>query len=370
MPQLDNMTDVGVRSLAVPPTGQVEYMDASFKAGVFACRVSHGGSKTFVIKHKNRRITLGSFPTITLSQARVEAKRLFAEFTLGKLKPQSVTYSVATSLFIEDKRKNRAGSTADAYEGLLKRVGLSGQLTEITPQEVHRKLLRIATEGAYNHHLVALRVFFNWCMKRRYITDNPTLGLSTYNRKARSRILTDDELKSIWWACVRGHNILPITFARIVQTLIFTGLRRGECALLRSDNIHDNLLIVPPHITKNSREHVLPLTPFVSGLLGSTDALLFPGRRLGKNFSGWSKSKKALDDLCGVSRWTLHDIRRTFRTKLAQLKVQPHIAEMLLNHVSSRGVLEQTYDRHLYLEEKCETMLLYETHVKALLGLP
>ncbi len=103
---------------------------------------------------------------------------------------------------------------------------------------MRRKLSKFKTEGAYNHHLVALTVFFNWCRKRRYITDNPTLGLSTHRRPTRARILTDNELKLIWNACENGCRpekakkntdqglVLPRSFCKIVQPPTLTASSR------------------------------------------------------------------------------------------------------------------------------------------------
>jgi integrase len=46
---------------------------------------------------------------------------------------------------------------------------------------------------------------------------------------------------------------------------------------------------------------------------------------------GWSKSKATLDALSGVADWTLHDLRRTFATRLAEMGVAPHVIERLFN---------------------------------------
>src|ERR1035437_4578732 len=53
---------------------------------------------------------------------------------------------------------------------------------------------------------------------------------------------------------------------------------------------------------------------------------------------GWSKYKKRLGD--GVPEWRLHDLRRTFGTSLAEMEVEPHIVERLLNH-SMRAIGNQ-----------------------------
>jgi Arm DNA-binding domain len=133
-----NFSDVGLRSIPAPSKGQVSYWDEKLPS--FGFRVSQGGAKTFVLNRKNSLITIGRFPTISLAQARTEAKRLLAEFTLGKVRPQSITYAEAVKLFLEEKAKARRSSTVSAYKGLLNSITLSGQLTQITHQEVQRKL--------------------------------------------------------------------------------------------------------------------------------------------------------------------------------------------------------------------------------------
>ena len=76
----------------------------------------------------------------------------------------------------------------------------------------------------------------------------------------------------------------------------------------------------------------------VARLLEQTPHLgdyLFPARGNPNNFfSGWSKCKQALDQDSNLQAWTLHDLRRTFATKLAALGTPIHVTEKLLNHVS------------------------------------
>jgi hypothetical protein len=79
------LTDLKLRNLPLPDKGQVCYWDSLPGFGV---RVSQGGSRTFLLKHKNRFITLGKYhPEIfPLAKAREEAKRILAEFTLAQLR--------------------------------------------------------------------------------------------------------------------------------------------------------------------------------------------------------------------------------------------------------------------------------------------
>ena len=79
-------SDTKLRSLPIPQTGQVDYW--CNKLAGFGVRVSQGGSKTFVLNIHNSRRAIGRYPLISLSKARTEAKRLLAERTLGKVRPQ------------------------------------------------------------------------------------------------------------------------------------------------------------------------------------------------------------------------------------------------------------------------------------------
>jgi len=354
-------SDVGLKSLQPPPTGQIDYWDDKLPA--FGLRVSQGGSRTFILKRNNSRITIGRYGIISLSAARAEARRLLAEFTLGKIRPQSITYPQAVVLFIEDKRKARRPQTVEGYEWLLKRFPFKGQLTDITNADLTRGLASFKSESTYNHALVALKIFFNWCHKRRYLTDNPTFGLSQHARPGRARILSDHELKAIWQAC-EG------TYGTIVKLLILTGQRRGEMAALRTEFFKDDVCTLPRELCKNGKEHSFPLSKRALSLLAlEKTGLLFPARgKSDRPYNGWSKSKGELDKRSGVTNWTLHDLRRTYASKLASLGVPPHVIERILNHISGTiSGVAAIYNLYQFMPEMRVAVTKYEAHLSAIL---
>jgi integrase len=118
------------------------------------------------------------------------------------------------------------------------------------------------------------------------------------------------------------------------------------------------------------RQHSIPLTPMAAALLISPPkGFVFPARGKDSAFNGFSKSKQAFDNqLDGVEPWTLHDLRRTFSTGLARLRVPPHIKEMLLSHVSAKDPVEAIYDRYNYMDEQREALLKWEAKLQALLS--
>jgi integrase len=389
------LNDLSLRSLKPPPKGQTDFWDSSLPS--FGCRVSQGGTKTFLLKHRNRRITLGRYPVITLQHARGEAKRLLAEFTLGRLRPQSLPYSQAVKLFLADKAKTARPRTLADYTRMLDRhFPFKGQLIDVMHAQIAHRLDRLKdTPSEHNHARTVAMIFFNWCKNRRYVTDNPVIGISPYERKRRTRVLSDAELKCIWRACegaiaraaeqllcneqVGGFECAPPlnqNFATIVQLLILLGQRETETASFQKSwiDLESKTVTIPEHVAKNGNEHCFPcgglsISILSTALQASRADILFPARgHTHKPFCGWGKAKAALDELSGVSAWTLHDIRRTFRTNLGKLGVAPHIAERLVNHISARTDMERTYDLHRYLPEMREAIEKWDTYLTGLIS--
>ena len=86
-------------------------------------------------------------------------------------------------------------------------------------------------------------------------------------------------------------------------------------------------------------------------------------------FSGWSRAKDALDEACGVKDWTLHDLRRTAATRMADLGVQPHVIEAVLNHISGhKAGVAGIYNRSTYAAEKRAALDLWAGHVKMIVA--
>src|SRR5262249_22616047 len=65
--------------------------------------------------------------------------------------------------------------------------------------------------------------------------------------------------------------------------------------------------------------------------------------------------------------WSIHDIRRTFRTRLAALRVGMEVAEALIGHVGHRSELVRTYDRYEYWAEKRQALAMWEANLRAII---
>jgi integrase len=86
------------------------------------------------------------------------------------------------------------------------------------------------------------------------------------------------------------------------------------------------------------------------------------------SFNGWPKCKEAFDKRCGVTNWTLHDLRRTFATNLAALGVAPHVVERLLNHASGTiSGVAAIYNQFKYMDEMRAAIEIWEQRLNKLL---
>jgi integrase len=127
---------------------------------------------------------------------------------------------------------------------------------------------------------------------------------------------------------------------------------------------------IPGERSKNHREHTLPLPAQALAIIAAVPRMvdrdhLFGVR--GEGFRCWSAGKATLDQRAGVANWTLHDIRRSVATRLADLGVQPHVIEAMRNHQSGhKGGVAGTYNRSVYATETRAALALWADHVTAL----
>jgi integrase len=166
------------------------------------------------------------------------------------------------------------------------------------------------------------------------IDSNPVAFTFRHSDKPRERVLSDAELKAIWAATADSGD-----YSRITRLCLLTGRRREEIAGMRWDEIQHDRIIISPDRMKGKSAHEISLLPMICTALPrrpeTAPACVF-GKR-GTGYSGYSNGKEKLDAKlvkAGVQmpRWVLHDLRRTFSTRLHDAGVEPLIIEALLAH--------------------------------------
>ena len=217
-------------------------------------------------------------------------------------------------------------------------------------------------EIASNRLRANLSAFFSWAIKRGIDLPKGNVVSHTEKRKenSRTRVLSDSELKAVWNACPDNG------FGAAVKLLLLTGQRRTEIAALRWDEVHDEKILLPGERTKNARDHTVPLSDAAKAILdkfrGGDRTCVFG--RYDTGFKSCAIAKRELDSRIAkagkpLDHWTLHDLRRTVATRIADLGVQPHIIEAVLNHVSGhKAGVAGIYNRAAYDKEKREALNL------------
>ena len=67
-------------------------------------------------------------------------------------------------------------------------------------------------------------------------------------------------------------------------------------------------------------------------------------------------------EAAGIKHFTIHDLRRTCRTRLSELKISSNVAEKCLNH-KIKGV-EGVYDQWGYYEERKEALTMLAERIE------
>lgn len=360
-------TDISIRALPIPPKGQKDFWDDTVPC--FGVRVSQGGSKTFILMKNDSRKAIGRYPTISLSQARAQARRLLAEFTLGKTQPSPIKFGELVDLFFSVQctpQRNKPRTIYD-YRRLLSRHFLSQfgdrDLSEISHRHIAAVLDPLqGTPIEANHAYIVVRALFRFAERRRLLVNNPCQGLTLPHKPVqRSRVLSDQELGEL----LKHTCVYP--FGVIVKLLLLTGQRRSEIGSLKWEYIGDRSISLPASLTKNKREHTFPIGAVCGDVLKRVpvqhSSYLFPARgKPNQAFNGWSKAKRQLDSVCGIPHWTLHDLRRTVSTNLAGFGTPPHVTERLLNHATGTiSGMSAIYNRYLYMNEMRDALSQWES---------
>jgi integrase len=342
--------------------------------------VMPSGHASYVLTYgpTRKRIKLGDVGVVRLADARAEAKLRLSRYQLGLEKETgSSKFETACAEFLAAsvQKGNRARTTKD-YTRLLTRH-FSGwnnlRLDEITAHDLERRIARIAAVSERRHAYDAIKVFMRWAERRHYIDraltdriDPPAKG------RSRNRILTDDELRAVWLAADGTDH-----FSRIIRLCILTGQRRSEMAHLERDMIRGDRIVLPADLSKNRQEHAFPIGPIAQAILAEllqkdshsltngnrrlTSDYVFPARKTwrggGLVYNAWNKDKPRLDKRSGITGWVIHDLRRTFRSKWAELGISREVAERYINHISGvHSGVSGVYDRFSYwqpMEQAC-----------------
>jgi integrase len=298
---------------------------------------------------KRKRLTMGTYPATSLGAARRKAIEAKTEIAAGR----SPTTGTDTLKAICGEWLTRAAPSRskDWYEKLLSRLvyPVLGQrpIGDIKRSEIVRVLDQIEDENGpvmADMTLATVRRVMNWHASRSDEFRTPIVrGMARTKPKerARKRTLTDEEIRKVWNA--QG------SLAPLVRFILLTSARRTEAAEMTWAELEGTDWTLPAARNKAKVDLVRPLSTLAMEILVAAKMQNAEGPFVFKKGS-LSAFKKEFDKACGVTGWTLHDLRRTARSLMSRAGVQSDHAERCLGHVipGIRGV----YDRHEFYQEK------------------
>jgi integrase len=347
------LTDAVVRDLPAPASGsKITYDGGAGCVRGFGLRVTAAGVKAFVLNYtvngRERRLTIGAYPTWKVATAREEAARLRRDIDRGidplgeriAEREAPTVNELCDRYLAEHAIKKR---TASGDESLIRRVikpALGNRkVASIAYGDVdklHRKLS--ATAPIHANRLVALlSKMFSLSIRWEMRADNPCHGVERNHEERRYRYLTGEELRRLTEAMAVHPGQ---TAANAIRLLLLTGARLGEVLGAEWDqfDLDAGIWIKPSSHTKQKKEHRVPLSAPARLLLtemraaSGSSTYVFPGRRGGDHRTqiktGWSSLCKAAD-LHGVR---LHDLRHTYASVLVSAGLSLPIVGSLLGH--------------------------------------
>jgi integrase len=383
------LTDRAVMNLKPPRNGQ-RFIVQDIAVPGLAVRITPNGHRAYILgarfpgsKHFVRRV-IGEVGVITLAAAREQARTWLVEIKSGidpAKRPSTAQLEInnsfehVASAFIARHLANQRKGARVAREIRNELIPHWDQLpiAKITRQMVVELIEAIVDRPAPRHaHTIFshIRLIFNWAIGRSIygIEHSPTDRLRPLQligpKRPRERVLTDDELRMLWAAT--DHY----PYGALTRLLATTGARLNELAKAKWSEVDfaRRTLTVPPERFKMNSVHVIPLSTDAIALLQSLPRrgdFIFTSsgtRPVGDFFA----AKRRLDAAMGIAPWQFHDLRRTFRTRLAELKIQDVVAELAIGH-AKKG-LRRVYDQHAYADEIRDAMERWAIRLRAIVA--
>ncbi|WP_129642660.1 tyrosine-type recombinase/integrase [Peristeroidobacter agariperforans] len=413
---MNKLTDVGIRAvLEKPRNGRVELPDGAVPGLTLRIGKTRGATWSLMIRiageggitdrghalvGPKRRLTLGTYPHVSLHAARAKAsayldqarrgespvealeraatgrltveglaEKFLTDYVYLKQLRSAYNYEIAirTHIVAEVGRVVADMLTRDQVRSLMKNA-----MVQVTPTGQAKARRRGGVEAARSV-MGVLRKMINWGIRERLLkrVDNPVAGMQDNlpKKRKKERVLSLEEARIVWHAA----GTLGYPFGPLYRLILLTGCRPGEWAQCRQSyiDLKHSLLVIPAQAYKSDHVHVVPLVPVAVQILeytltnyaGRQGDYVFSGTDGLAPVSGWTKGHsrmmRAVTAVSGerdVVPWTPHDLRRTVATRIAeQLGVGgEQLIKRVLGHAD--GSVTAIYNRYGYVKEMREVL--------------
>lgn len=390
------LTDIEVKAIKPSDQGVVEAVDTD--APGLIIRVS-ATKKIWMVRYRpkgeaQRRIAIGHYPSMSLAQARIEAREYDRLARLGrdrkKEEEAGKEESARTERTLADvlnayvpehcqRNQKRWQQTERMFEQHILGTKLARKrVVDIRRADIIELLQDLLAKGLkaqVNRVHAQIKAALNWAVQREWLEANPAAAVKKQfaQEQPRQRVLSDNELRVLWQATDR----LTDPSRAMIKLWILTGQRRDEVRCMRWEELDftKRLWTLPPERNKAKRLHVIPLSPQVLAILNGLMRLgpyVFTATPKGDHpYAGQKRLKEILErkaNTTGWPPWTFHDFRRTAATGMADLRVPMEVIARVLNHANN--TITAVYNRHAYLEEKRDALDRWAARVEEVVSQP
>jgi integrase len=294
----------------------------------------------------------------------------------ARLRADTIEHWVAEFIRLHVKVKNKSWRQGVwLFERHVLPAWKDRTIHDITRREVNA-LLREIAHGDPPRPILANRVLsavgklFSWLTAEDVINVSPAKGVAQPGREnRRERVLSALETAAVW----HGSEKLGEPYEQFVKLLLLTGQRRTEVSGMRWSELDlgKGIWALPSERTKNGRQHTIMLSRQALDILGSITPIEGPFvfTTTGENhIKNYSRIKMALDRHVKLDEaFTLHDLRRTCATGMADIGVAPHIIEAVINHISGhRAGVAGIYNRSQYGPQVAEASQRWADRIEQL----
>ena len=351
-----NLTKENIEKITFPEIKQNVYVDT--KENGLILIVSYGKSKVFYLRAtidgRYRKIKLGSFPSMSLTQARAKAGDFKNQIVKGidpttKLttpqQDEEMTFKQLFDKYIEDYAVHNTKSwKADIADINNKAYHLyNNKISSITKNDVQQAFNNSTIKGKYgaNRFLDRIRTVFNKAIEWELLDKNPTSGIKKHKEKSRDRYLLAEEEQLFFDVLEKETNE---TIKDFILISLYTAARKSNVLAMRWDNISVNNKTWYMPDTKNGEPHLVPLMDKAFQILekrykkrGSSE-WVFPSNlsksgHLEDPKKTWDKLRKQ----ASLKDFRLHDLRRTMGSWMAISGASQYVIGKALNHKSPRS---------------------------------
>jgi integrase len=325
----ERLTDRFVRGLSTPTLGTVITYDSDIPG--FGIRVTTNDVRSFILNYvvngRERRITIGRFPTWSATAAREEARALRrkVDAKVDPLEERQAEQDAAEAaraapnmrdLFeryavehLPRKASRAAADDRSMWEKVvLPRLGTI-KVAAVQPADIdalHREVGSTRPVRA-NRMVEVVRKAFNLAIRWGWRSDNPASGVHRNHEENRARYLSPAEILKLCEA-LAGHP--ERSSASAILLLLLTGARRGEVLAARWDmfDLELGVWVKPSAHTKQREEHRVPLSAPAIQLLKAIKARR--PKETGKNLEGVGAASPYV--FPGADGKPLTDVKRTW----------------------------------------------------------